>query len=163
VKDHSHHDVLLLCLACHEKYESAADQLKAELGETFGVPLHGVRGERDRERGRAVKRAFALVRYGEQIPEARKEEMRRLISAWVGRSPLSDADIREVAGMTERDQAEEIIEHGRHVISQTPDVQGFIRRWREHFLHTMQPRLLPEHWQVDKPACREEADTQGEA
>jgi hypothetical protein len=33
VKDHSHHDVLLLCLACHEKYEREADRLKAELGE----------------------------------------------------------------------------------------------------------------------------------
>ena len=57
VKDHSHHDVLLMCLSCHEKYEDEANQLKAELGESSGVPLHGLRGERDRERSRAVKLA----------------------------------------------------------------------------------------------------------
>jgi hypothetical protein len=155
VKDHSHHDVLLLCLACHEKYEAAADVLKAELGEEVGVPLHGLRGERDRERGRARKLAFALVRYAGQIPEPRQDEMRRLIAAWAGKWPLSDADLEDIAGLEGDDG--EAIEHGRQVVAAASDVQAFIRRWRQHFLRTMQPRFLPEHWDVDRPASRDEA------
>ncbi len=155
VKDHSHHDVLLLCLACHEKYEGAADRLKAELGEEVGVPLHGLRGPRDRERDRARKLAFALVRYAGQIPAARLEEMRRLIAAWVGRESLSDADLEAIAGLDHENG--ETIEHGRQVVAAASDVQAFIRRWREHFLRTMQPRFLPEHWDVDRPASRDEA------
>lgn len=50
------------------------------------------------------------------------------------------------------------VEHGEHVISRTPDVQGFVRRWREHFLRTMQPRCLPTHWDVDRPATRRRDD-----
>ena len=155
VKDHSHHDVLLLCLACHEKYEGEADQLKADLGREVGVPLHGLRGERDRERGQAIKYAITLQRFGGQVPAARKEEMLRTIGAWAGKWPLSDADVAEVARMG-FDEDGEAIEHGRQVVAAARDLQGFVCRWREHFLRTMQPRFLPEHWDVDRPASRRE-------
>src|SRR5262249_21654237 len=147
VKDHSHHDVLLLCLACHERYESSADQLKAELGQESGVPPHGLPGERDWERGRAVKLALALVRHRGQIPPARREEMLRLLGAWLGKWPVADSDIEGVARLAGAAEAGGV-EHGRHVVGQTEDVQGFVRRWREHFLHSMQPRFLPEGWDV---------------
>jgi hypothetical protein len=155
VKDHSHHDVLLLCLECHERYEAAADQLKMQFGAESGVPLHGLRGERDRDRGQAVKLALALVRYGEQIPPARQDEMRRLIGEWAGRWPLSDADVAAVAGLAAGDADGAVIEHGQSVVARTEDVQAFIRRWREHFLNVMQPRFLPAHWDVDRPAQRD--------
>jgi hypothetical protein len=156
VKDHSHHDVLLMCLSCHEKYEGEADRLKAALGEEFGVPLHGLRGERDRERSQAVKLAMALLRHGRQIPLARKEEILGRLSAWAGRSPLTDEDVAAIAHLSSTDEDSEAIAHGQHVVAQTKDVQTFIRRWREHFLDTMQPQFLPAHWDVDKPAQREE-------
>jgi hypothetical protein len=156
VKDHSHHDVLLLCLACHEKYEEEANRLKAELGEEHGVPLHGLHGERDRERNKAVKLALALVRQGERIPAARQEEMRRLIGAWAGRE-VGAAEVAAIAALA-FDEDGDTLEHGRHVVAQTADVQGFVRRWREHFVRTMQPRYLPEHWDVDRPARRGEAE-----
>jgi hypothetical protein len=155
VKDHSHHDVLLLCLACHEKYEAEANALKADLGEEVGVPLHGLRGERDREKGKVIKLAIALVRHGKQIPAPRQEEMRRAIGAWSGKGPPSDADVAEVARLG-FDEDGAAIEHGQQVVAATQDVQGFIHRWREHFLRTMQPRFLPEHWDVDRPATRQE-------
>ena len=157
VKDHSHHDVLLLCLACHEKYEDAANELKAEFGETFGVPLHGLRGERDQERGRAVSFARALLRHGERIPPARHEEMLRTIAEWAGKEPLTDGDIQDIARLESNADGSKI-EHGEHVIAHTEDVQEFIRRWREHFLRTMQPRFLPAQWDVDRPARRKGDD-----
>jgi hypothetical protein len=147
VKDHSHHDVLLLCLTCHEKYESEANLLKAELGGKFGVPLHGLRGERDHERNQAVKFAIALRRHAGQIPEVRRAEMLRFLGDWMGKWPPDDADIEQIARLTS-DEAR--VEHGRHVIAQITDMEAFIRSWREHFLDVMQPRFLPEHWRVDR-------------
>jgi hypothetical protein len=157
VKDHSHHDVLLLCLGCHEKYEAAADLLKAELGEEHGVPLHGLRGHRDETRNRAVKAAIALVRHGATIPAARKDELLGRIRAWTGQSTPSDADIESVAALAMTPDGQRI-EHGQHVIAQTPDIQAFIRRWRQHFLCTMQPRYLPAYWDIDRPAVRERGE-----
>ncbi len=157
VKDHSHHDVLLLCLTCHEKYEAAADELKAELGQEVGVPLHGLRGQRDPVRNRAIKSAIALTRYGGQIPGPRQEELRQAIGAWIGHWPVSDSEVREVAGLGLEEDGE-TVEHGRRVVERSADVQGFVRRWREHFLRTMQPRFLPAHWDVDRPARRREED-----
>jgi hypothetical protein len=151
VKDHSHHDVLLLCLACHEKYEDAANQLKADLGEASGVPLHGLRAPRDRQRGRAVSFARALLRNGERIPQPRREEMLRTIAGWAGKEPLGESDLQDIARLESTAEGDKI-EHGQHVIAGTADVQAFIRRWREHFLRTMQPRFLPAQWDVDRPA-----------
>jgi hypothetical protein len=147
VKDHSHHDVLLMCLACHEKYESAANELKAELGGRFGVPLHGLRGERDHERNQAVKLAIALRRHGAQIPEARRLEMLRILGGWLGKWPVDEADVEQVAGLTSEEAR---VEHGRHVVGQVDDVEAFIRSWRAHFVEIMQPRFLPAHWSVDR-------------
>lgn len=149
VKDHSHHDVLLLCLGCHERYEDAANELKTSLGDEHGVPLHGLRGERDPVRDRAIKAASALVRHGARIPAARKEELLGMIRAWSGEE---SPDVEAVARLEMTEGAQ--VEHGEHVVSRTPDVQAFVRRWREHFIRTMQPQCLPAHWDVDRPASR---------
>jgi exonuclease 3'-5' domain-containing protein 2 len=156
VKDHSHHDVVLLCLACHEKYEREADALKAELGRECGVPLHGLRTETDRSQGRAFSFARALLREGQKIPEARREEMLRAVGEWVGKRRLSDAELEAVARSSPKSEEAGLIEHGRHVVAGVTDVQAFLRRWREHFLRTMRPRFLSAHWDIDRPASRED-------
>jgi hypothetical protein len=79
--------------------------------------------------------------------------MLRLVGEWAGKSPLNEEDLRAIARLAP-DEAE-VVEHGRRVVEQTADVQGFVRRWREHFLRAMEPGFLPEHWDVDRPACRE--------
>jgi hypothetical protein len=151
LKDHSHHDVLLLCLACHEKYEAEADLLRVELGEEHGVPPHGLRGERDRARGKAARLASALLRHGAQIPPPRRQEMLQAVAEYAGRWPGTDADLQAVARLVAAEEAG-AVEHGRHVVARTKDLQAFIRRWREHFVRTMRPRFLPEGWDVDRPA-----------
>lgn len=153
VKEHSHHDVVLLCLACHEQYERSADALKAELGRACGVPPHGLRGERDRERSRAIVFARTLRQAGEKIPPARREEMLQVIGAWAGQGPLQEADIAAIARLDPRSE-EGAIEHGQQVVAGLADVQAFVRRWHEHFLRVMEPRFLSEHWDIDRPASR---------
>jgi hypothetical protein len=154
VKEHAHHDVVLLCVGCHERYEREADRLRAELGRACGVPPHGLRGESDRRSSRAVSLARALRRDGERIPPARRQEMLRVIGEWLGKAP-SDADVEAAAGLEATSEGELLAEHGRAVVAAAGDVQAFLRRWREHFLNTMQPRFMPEHWDVDRPAAKE--------
>jgi exonuclease 3'-5' domain-containing protein 2 len=149
VKEHAHHDVVLLCLACHERYEREADVLKAELGRECGVPPHGLRGERDRRQGQAVALARSLRRDGERIPAGRREEMLRVIGEWAGKWPLQEADVEAVAQL-DHSPEEGAIEHGQQVVARVPDVQAFVRRWREHFLRVMQPCFLSEHWDVNR-------------
>lgn len=149
VKEHAHHDVVLLCLACHERYEREADALKAELGRECGVPPHGLRGEGDRARDRAVRFARTLRYDGGRIPLARREQMLRKIGEWLGKWPLEDADVEAVASAESGPKVE--VEHGPRVVAAAADVQAFVRRWREHFLRAMRPQFLSEHWDVDRP------------
>ena len=39
LKDHMSHDVLLLCVSCHQLASLHSDQLKARLAEEYGAPL----------------------------------------------------------------------------------------------------------------------------
>jgi hypothetical protein len=73
---------------------------------------------------------------------------------------VSDDEIESVARLGMGADGERV-EHGEHVIAHTPDVQSFIRRWRDHFLRTMRPEFLPAHWDVDRPATRPGVDTPG--
>jgi hypothetical protein len=149
VKEHAHHDVVLLCLACHERYEREADALKAELGRECGVPPHGLRGEADRVRDRAVRFARTL-RHEVRIPLARRTQMLRVIGEWAGKWPLDDADVEAIARLEPGPEVG-AVEHGPRVVAAAGDVQAFVRRWREHFLRSMRPRFLPEHWDIDRP------------
>ena len=79
--------------------------------------------------------------------------MHRLIGEWLKRWPLTDSDIEGVAREGAGPDGE-LFERGQQVIAQMEAVQAFMRRWREHFLKTMQPKFLPRHWEVDKPALR---------
>jgi hypothetical protein len=155
VKDHAHHDVVLLCVGCHERYERKADELRAELGRECGVPPHGLRGEQDRRRSRAVSLARALRRDGQRIPAARRQEMLRLIGERLGKELPDDVDVEAVAGVEAASEGELLAEHGRAVVAWAGDVQAFLCRWRQHFLDTMQPRFMPDHWDVDRPASKE--------
>lgn len=153
MKEHSHHDVVLLCLECHERYEREADDLKAELGRECGVPPHGLRGETDRARKRATQFAATLLRDRGRIPAARRDEMLRAVGAWLKKWPIDDADLATVAsaGLGGEQGA---VEHGPQVVAAAGDLQAFVRRWRAHFLRVMGPRHLPPLWDVDRPAGR---------
>lgn len=41
LKSHNFHDVLSLCVSCHEKYERSADRLKEFLANEYNAPING--------------------------------------------------------------------------------------------------------------------------
>jgi hypothetical protein len=123
--------------------------LKADLGRECGVPPHGLRGEADRDRDRAIRFARTLRHEGDRIPLQRREQMLRAIGEWAGKWPLDDADVEAVARLGPGSEGG-AVEHGPRVVAAAGDVQAFVRRWREHFLRAMRPRFLPEHWDLDR-------------
>jgi len=44
--------------------------------------------------------------------------------------------------------------HGEIVMSKVADVNEFVRIWRNHFLETMKPQHLPEHWDANRKLGR---------
>lgn len=99
LKSHRSHDIVLLCVDCHEIAHSAAEKYKRQVAAKFGIPLFarkvvdsrnsqgGVNGAEfvadGGERGVSPLQlriaAMALLRHGSTMPKERREELELVI------------------------------------------------------------------------------------
>ncbi|XP_019967482.1 exonuclease 3'-5' domain-containing protein 2 isoform X2 [Paralichthys olivaceus] len=160
MKDHNSHDILLLCTSCHAASNVHDGFLKQQLAEEFAAPQgceEGVRLLEDSDRRRVRSAARALLTAGDGLPEQRREELQVLIRGFLNmneRQELSDEALQHAAGLETRIFNEAYVPHGLKVVQAHAELglRGLMdleRRWRQHFLTSMQPRHLPPLWSVD--------------
>lgn len=142
-KDHCSHDIVLMCVRCHNEYEREADQLKIELAEKYGIKFPPP-WERDVDLQRAAKLARTLQRYGHRIPRARSDQLRQELDELLVKYAITE---EEAAAWYPSDDTED--HFGRLVVERVEQIGDFCRMWREHFVVTTQPEYLPAHWHVD--------------
>ncbi len=173
-KEHNYHDILILCIKCHNIYERLADKLKIELANEYDAPLEGmgyVGSQVDNRRFQSA--VHALFRFQEQIPPARIDELRKMIVK--GASEIDEPTrrlylrfprlrylffdrlfTREQLGEAARPiyaKADDFKTHGHLVTDQLDDdgLHEFVKRWRKHFLDGMKPQFMPDHWDMNRP------------
>ncbi|XP_041810563.1 exonuclease 3'-5' domain-containing protein 2 isoform X2 [Chelmon rostratus] len=160
MKDHNSHDILLLCTSCHAASNMHDGFLKQQLAEEFGAPQgceEGVRLLEDSDRRRVRSAARALLTAGEGLPEQRREELQALIKDFLNlteEQELTNEALQQAASLETRIFNKAYVPHGLKVVQAHAEqgLQGLMdleRRWRQHFLNTMQPRHLPPLWSVD--------------
>lgn len=149
MKDHSFHDVLLLCQRDHEAYERHADAFKVKLGEEYNIPVHGIMCDGDKERWSANSRAKgfanAILKHSDRIPEDRKAYMFSYIKEIMGTDDLEVAATTVPAAIETESQ-------GKLIVEKLDDIHAFCQRWREHFVAKMAPRYLPKFWTTTRRA-----------
>lgn len=173
IKSHSYHDVLLMCLECHENYEAEADKLKLKIAKEYEIPLsaryHVDTGEDyryDTSADTAVKAAHALLRHSDRIPADRILVLRESIKEYLGHDP-SQEDIAQLSkkGFPKSRKSHDYMDHGEMVVRRLDgleDFQKFTQRWREHFLNTMKPKFLPANWSLNKSILPEDYEPDGD-
>ncbi|CAN6199172.1 unnamed protein product [Urochloa humidicola] len=116
LKSHRSHDIVLLCVDCHEIAHSAAEKFKRRVAKEFGIPLfvqkivnlgdislitHTSVSE-DKFNGRGVSplqlrtAAMALLRHGSTMPLKRCEELMQIVKSYYGGRDVTPEDL-EVA------------------------------------------------------------------
>jgi len=151
VKDHSYHDVLLLCLNCHEKYERHADELKVQLAQQHEIKMHPT-VHYDEDMGKAIKSAFALIRHGDRMPQERQDFLFTQVANYLNKTEVTEEDLLSVSGLDAYEKEEEY-EYGRIVLTFW-DLQEFVEMWRKHFIECMQPQYMPEFWDMKRDCVR---------
>ncbi|KAM4724045.1 exonuclease 3'-5' domain-containing protein 2 isoform 2-T2 [Anableps anableps] len=160
MKDHNSHDILLLCTSCHAASNVHDGFLKQQLVDEFAAPQgceEGVRVLEDSDRRRVRSAARALLSAKDGLPEQRREELQALIRNYMNMNEeqeLTNEALQEAANLETRILNEAYIPHGLKVVRAHAErgLRGLMeleRRWRQHFLTTMQPRHLPPLWSVD--------------
>ena len=162
VKSHRSHDVLLICVDCHEKANVCTARLKRVLAAEYGAPLGGLgaRGPLPEQR-RVMRMARTLQnpRIASRIPPARRRELETAVLAGIGASETEELTERHLEMAlrlgAEKEGGEGFRSHGEIVVDALrksgdfgKELHAFMRRWRLLFVESMQPRFFPEDWSV---------------
>jgi hypothetical protein len=141
-KSHTSRDVLVVCDQCHIRYEFEADKLKQSL---LG------RVTKAKALDKAPPYARTLAYNGHLIPAGRRAEMEAVVALVTG-GDLSLAALEKVYA----DEGNGTRAFFRDYVDSIADLGAFVRRWRAHFMTTMEPAFMPLHWNVDDPVYRDE-------
>lgn len=142
------YDVMALCVDHHHEYEEVAKDYRKVLARDYAAPVNGVGGRACHATGRAVRAALALIRHGNDIPTEKKEWLQQRVIAFFGEMPSIDVLNR----LIDRNRTP-VKTHSEIVVGQLGDydkIGEFVIRWRKHFVETMNPKFLPDHWDVER-------------
>ncbi|KAL5797871.1 hypothetical protein ACOSQ2_002691 [Xanthoceras sorbifolium] len=126
LKSHRSHDIVLLCVDCHEVAHAAAEKYKKQIAAEFGIPLFihqvaesGKEQVRLRSSASAMNfeetgvsplqlrtAAMALLRHGPRMPSDRREELTQIVMRYYGGREISNEDLERalLVGMSTRER-----------------------------------------------------------
>ncbi|KAL0740652.1 hypothetical protein Bca4012_082165 [Brassica carinata] len=113
LKSHRSHDIVLLCVDCHEVAHAAAERYKKEVATEFGIPLF-VRRVMDSKEAQGTEcestgesedagvsplhlrtAAMALLRHGDRMPSSRREELLQTVKMYYGGRDITEEDLEK--------------------------------------------------------------------
>ena len=154
-KDHLYHDVLTVCVDCHNRYEKVAQEVKMTL-----VPMIGrhTATEEAEEIWHAWTAAKTLSLYRDNMPQDRIDDLTDRISKAYD-CPVDEAIIALIAQdrtIVEKKQLWKMFVDNLG----EENLEEFIISWREHFVNTMNPQYMSPHWSIDGRISRPIEETQ---
>ena len=144
------YDVMALCTDDHERYEEFSWDLRRKLADEYDAPLNGVGGRACPNTRRAARAAYALMRYGKQIPGRKRSKLRRQVTEFFGVSNPTHDFLKEQVRKNRTPHKT----HAQIVVEQIDSchdaLSQFVIRWRKHFVQQMDPQFLPDFWEIDR-------------
>lgn len=139
IKASNSHDVLPLCIDCHESYTKVAHQVVKVITEPYSRLTEEVA-----RYNKVVNLARAYCRAAKTMPLERRNEIKRILSEHF-KQPMNSVGIKEIA-----ERPSKTLVLSRLVVNDLKDLYGFVIFWRKHLVETMKPRFLPEGWDIYK-------------
>jgi hypothetical protein len=145
IKSHNFHDVLSVCVHCHDKYERKADNYKIQLSLIYQSPINGEIVD-NKDIIKARKLANSLINFESVMPENRKVEIKNQIKDILGIKKLHKSRLQKLLNIEVKYSNKT---HGEIVVSKIDDVKGFMTSWRKHFIENNDCKFLPKDWSVE--------------
>lgn len=150
-KRSNHHDVLVVCTDCHEKYESYATQYKQHWAKIYHTDINvklTIEQKHNRKILQAQKLLFKIQNeeikdkngFSVVMPEEKIFEL----------NALANQKLYEIDEYNGASWADIIMKN----ILKDNQLEEFVQKWRQHFLDIMHPQYLPQHWSVEHPLER---------
>lgn len=145
MKSHNFHDVLLMCVDCHESYENHALVFKNQLADDYDAPINGILSDANSDEVKLKKIANCLLS-DDNVPLDKVRNMKQILRDEFGWTRITRKRLIEIC---EQKIIRHKTTHGEMVVAQLEDHKGFIKRWREHFLEYTDCNYMPKNWSVN--------------
>ncbi|XP_028158918.1 exonuclease 3'-5' domain-containing protein 2 [Ostrinia furnacalis] len=157
MKEHSSHDVVPLCVPCHQRSNISDQAVRERLADKCSAPLDVKRSAKYAEdvtckKIRSAARALLVQSKKHVLPEDRRKKLEAvLLEHYKEHEKITEellAEASEIQVMFENSDYES---HGQKVVEYFVAHGGLLQleqMWREHFLQTMRPQHMPELWSV---------------
>ncbi|KPJ17820.1 Exonuclease 3'-5' domain-containing protein 2 [Papilio machaon] len=158
MKDHSSHDVVLLCTGCHQRSNMRDQAVRERLAEQCGAPLaahtdNKFKEDADCKKIRSAARALLYQSRKHVLPEERRKELEQIILRnFPQHEQITEELLQKVADMQVVFENIDYESHGHKVVEYFMKHEGLLqleRLWRQHFLTSMRPRHMPQLWSLD--------------
>ena len=180
LKSHKSHDVVLLCLSCHEKARIVYDKKKKEISEKYEVPLN-VQSDGKTNYLRLQqfqKKCKVLRREDKPLPEPARKKLIKDVFNSIGKlkedfehfknfietnkikcekeEDINDDFLKYFTEQFEIGTFNDIMKnmHGQLVLEKVKDLKEFIIEWRKFFVDSFNPKFLPEEWSIEHEIVR---------
>ncbi|KAL8583989.1 hypothetical protein ACOMHN_048596 [Nucella lapillus] len=155
LKEHTSHDVLLMCPQCHRVSSDYDGLLRQQLANECQAPLNSGQNsstfqDHFLQQVKSAGRALKLNRG--KIPAPRVQELEKTVMDYFGVSELTPELIEDSCNVDIRLERGGYVNHAHQVVKHMAEHGGLIQfqaRWRRHFVQTMKPQHLPAYWSVD--------------
>lgn len=145
-KSRNFHDVLLLCLDCHHKYEEKAVELKKELGEKYKSSFKYEEDDFHKKIRTGISYCKLILNgKNNKIPKERISEMYSFLLENFGENFF---DYMDKICILDSKLFKSKNSHSISVIESFGDIQEFIELWRNHFIENMDLKYLPKGWSI---------------
>lgn len=155
MKNHISHDILLLCLHCHQISNLRDAALRKTLAKECNAPIESgevgkVRDDHHLRKVRSAGRALLIAR--KTLPDDRAMVLEDVLKKHFNVDEVTDDIIKTASEMDTKIYNEEFVAHGMKVVEHFKSTSGLVSfemRWRQHFLDSMKPKHMPALWSVD--------------
>jgi exonuclease 3'-5' domain-containing protein 2 len=147
-KESNHHDIVPVCVDCHERYEAHATEFKALLAHQAGANMNTSMTEAFRHNKKVLSARNILQRIKEGnlvdskgnpaiVPEEKLMVLRE----------KAREELREDVPVSGTQWADSIMDK----VMAEEGLFAFVKQWRAHFIEHMKPQYLPQYWSVEHP------------
>ena len=183
LKSHKSHDVVLLCLSCHERARKVYEQKKEEISKRYNVPLNVMSDGKNNylKLIQFIKKCKVIKKNkNKNLPEIAETKLKKNLKETFDTLIENSQEFKNFVekNKIKCDKEDDIDDnflnifcdkfivddknipegkknlHGKLVIEKVKDLKEFIMEWRQFFLDSFQPKFLPKEWSVKHEIVR---------
>lgn len=135
-KSYRSHEILFLCIKCHNRYEIEATKVKKVLVAPYGGD-EIVSSFRE-----IINNILTLLRYGDIMPPERSSRLIKKIKEYFSLNEINSAILRDLLELQPPNPYKSVAQN-------VTNHYEFSKFWKQHFVDIMKPKYLPSYWKPE--------------